>query len=523
MVYIGEITKYFDEERIQMTAALNIKTDLAIVGGGGAGMAAALAAAEKGCRDITVLEKTGSTAGSTAMAHDIFGAESPAQRRAGVDARRDSLFKTAMEWAHWTNVNPRLVRAFIDRSGDTIGWLEGKGLEFAVAQFYHGQVPWVRHYIVNGQGGQLMKVLRRESEKLGVKILTHTRGKRIIRGRNGEVTGVVAEGRDGEVNVAAKSVVITTGGYGNNREMLKKYCPYYHENMSYDGPAGNTGDGITMAEEAGVALAGLGAMNLHGPFLTRHESPGVAVDARGADGQPYKVRIQEIGWEPYTIWVNKNGRRFVDEGYAQAFFAFGNVVALQPEGIGIFLFDSQILRMEEELGLFRTGIFGVHTLHGFVPPGVPLPGLEREIKKLEGKEENLKISSSWDDIAAWIGADPNVLKATVDEYNADCDRGHDSLFVKDRKYLRPLRVPPYYAVRGHVAICDAYGGIKINEGMQALDKNDSPIPGLYAAGSTTGCWESESYCYHLTGHLVGFAINSGRIAGENAAVYVSGK
>ncbi len=289
--------------------AQNLKTDLAIVGGGGAGMAAALAAAEKGCRDIIVLEKTGSTAGSTAMAHDIFGAESPAQRRAGVDAGRDSLFRTAMDWAHWTNINPRLVRAFIDRSGDTIGWLEGKGIEFAVAQFYHGQVPWVRHYIVNGQGAQLMKVLRRESEKLGVKILTHTRGRRILRGKSGEVTGVAAEGRDGEVNVAAKSVIITTGGYGNNPDMLKKYCAYYHENMSYDGPAGNTGDGITMASEAGVALAGLGALNLHGPFLTRRESPGVAVDARGADGQPFKVRVQEIGWEPFTIWVNKNGRR----------------------------------------------------------------------------------------------------------------------------------------------------------------------------------------------------------------------
>jgi len=501
----------------------NLKTNLAIVGGGGAGMAAALAAAEKGCRDITVLEKTGSTAGSTAMAHDIFGAESPSQRRAGVDARRDALFKTAMEWAHWTNINPRLVRAFIDRSGDTIGWLEEKGLEFAVAQFYYGQVPWVRHYIINGQGAQLMKALRRESEKLGVKVLTHTRGRRILRGRNGEMTGIAAEGRDGEVNVTAKSVIITTGGYGNNKEMLKKYCPYYHENMSYDGPAGNTGDGITMAIEADVALAGLGAMNLHGPFLTRKESPGVAVDARGADGKPYKVRAQEVGWEPFAIWVNKDGRRFVDEGYATAFFAFGNVVALQPEGIGVCLYDSQTLRMVEEQGLFRTGIFGVHTLHGFVPPGVPLPGLEREIQKLDGKDANLKISSSWDDIAAWIGADPNALKATVEEYNTDCDRGHDSLFVKDPKYLLPLRVPPFYAVRGHVSICDAYGGIKINENMQALDKTDRPIPGLYAAGSATGCWESESYCYHLTGHLVGFAINSGRIAGENAARYVSGK
>jgi fumarate reductase flavoprotein subunit len=82
--------------------------------------------------------------------------------------------------------------------------------------------------------------------------------------------------------------------------------------------------------------------------------------------------------------------------------------------------------------------------------------------------------------------------------------------------LRPLRTPPYYAIKGDASICEALGGIKINENMEALDGEDRAIPGLYAAGATTGCWESESYCYPLTGHLVGFALNSGRIAGESA-------
>jgi fumarate reductase flavoprotein subunit len=84
-----------------------------------------------------------------------------------------------------------------------------------------------------------------------------------------------------------------------------------------------------------------------------------------------------------------------------------------------------------------------------------------------------------------------------------------------------LRTPPYYAIKGHLGLCGAYGGIKINENMEALDTEDTPIPGLFAAGSTTGCWESASYCYHLTGRLVGFALNSGRIAGENAVKYLS--
>ena len=81
-------------------ATKKLKADLVVIGGGGAGLASALAAAENGCKNIIVLEKTGSAAGSTAMAHDIFGAESPVQKRAGVDARKDDLFKIAMEWTH---------------------------------------------------------------------------------------------------------------------------------------------------------------------------------------------------------------------------------------------------------------------------------------------------------------------------------------------------------------------------------------------------------------------------------------
>jgi fumarate reductase flavoprotein subunit len=154
-----------------------------------------------------------------------------------------------------------------------------------------------------------------------------------------------------------------------------------------------------------------------------------------------------------------------------------------------------------------------------VSAATPLPGLEREVQKQADKGE-LKISNSWDEIAGWIGADPAVLKHSIDEYNAACDDRKDDIFAKDRRYLMPLRIPPYYAIRGHIGLCDAYGGIRINEKMEALTTGDKPIPGLYAAGSTTGCWESEAYCYRLTGHLLGFALNSGRIAGETAVKYL---
>jgi fumarate reductase flavoprotein subunit len=499
--------------------AKNLKAELVVIGGGGAGLAAAIAAAENGCKSIIVLEKAGSAAGSTAMAHDIFGAESPVQKRQGIEAFKDDLFKTAMEWAHWTKINPRIVRAFINKSGDTIDWLEKKGLSFEMIQYYPNQTPLVRHS-VKGHGNALMKTLRDNCQELGVKILTRTPAKKILRDGKGRISGVAAESRQGEISIAAGSVIVATGGYGNNKEMLKKYCANYHDTMTYDGPPSNTGDGIIMATEIGAATAGLGTVNIHGPFLKpKSDSFAMKMDAAGSDGSPIKITLWFLAWEPEMLWVNKNGRRFIDEGYQLAFFAFGNAVALQPDGITYTLFDNTTLKKIEKEGLIRPGA-AAHANWLPVSAATPLPGLEREVHKQADKGD-LKISNSWNEIAAWMGADPAVLKSTIDEYNAACDDKHDLLFAKDRRHLLPLRTPPYYAVKAHLGLCDAYGGIKINENMEALDAEDKPIPGLFAAGATTGCWESESYCYRLTGHLVGFALNSGRIAGENAVKYLS--
>ena len=105
----------------------NLKTELVVIGGGGAGLAAAVAAAEKGASKVIVLEKRDAPGGNTAMAMGPFAAESPAQKRTAIEFQPGCIFKIAMNWAHW-KTNPRIVRAFIDKSGDTIRWLEDKGI-----------------------------------------------------------------------------------------------------------------------------------------------------------------------------------------------------------------------------------------------------------------------------------------------------------------------------------------------------------------------------------------------------------
>ena len=132
------------------------------------------------------------------------------------------------------------------------------------------------------------------------------------------------------------------------------------------------------------------------------------------------------------------------------------------------------------------------------------------------------VADSWDEIAHFITADPDTLKDTIEEYNSFCHRGHDSMFVKDRRFLKPLEKAPYYALSCSIALLGTHGGIKINEHMEAIDLKDEPVPGLYAAGIETGTTDWDTYNINLPGHSFGFAINSGRIAGEEAAKYVAG-
>ena len=501
----------------QPPGAGGLKADVVIVGAGGAGLAAAIAAREAGCASVMLLEKAGAPGGSTAMAHDIFGIESPVQKRAWFDTSKDEIFKTHMDWTHWT-VDPKIVRAFIDRSADTIGWLEKMGVGFELLPMYPNQAPLIRHAI-KGRGRELCRVLRKSAEDLGVTLMNRTRVTGLLRDGDGRVAGVVAETKAGPVTIVAEAVIVATGGYGNNPDMLKKYYPYYCETMTYDGPPANTGDGIRLALEAGAATAGLGAMNLHGPSSApRSQADLLNIDDTvDAHGNPLRLTLMPLCLEPDTLWVNKRGMRYIDEGYILQFFAYGHAVARQPDGISYTLLDSALVRSKENAGIYN------QMAPGWFPPdtyitSIPLPGLERELLK---PHELVKAADSWDEIAAWIGADPAALKATVDEYNAGCDQGHDPVFAKERKYLQALRVPPFYAIKGHVHICDTVGGIRINANMQVLDSGDDPISGLFAAGVATGGWEAETYDYKLTGHLVGFALNSGRIAGENAGEYAA--
>ena len=217
--------------------------------------------------------------------------------------------------------------------------------------------------------------------------------------------------------------------------------------------------------------------------------------------------------EPYTIWVNKGGKRFADESVGFYHFMSSNAVARQPDSTSYTIFDHKMVKMMTKRGLF----LGMGVPNG--SQGNPLPGLEKAFKSKATKGA-LKVSDSWEGIADWIGVDPMDLRMTIDEYNINCNKGHDPVFAKDPQFLLSIQTPPYYAIKCHTSLLNTVGGIKVNEKMQVLNKKDSPIKGLYAAGVDVGGWQTETYCGILSGAAFGFAINSGRIAGERAFEFI---
>jgi fumarate reductase flavoprotein subunit len=478
------------------TKGKTLGIDVVVIGGGGSGLAAAVAAAEKGA-SVIVLEKRRVPGGNSAMAGGLLAAETQLQKQNMVDVRCDELFKLAMDYAHW-RINPRIVRAFFDKSADTIRWLEAKGVDFAsLSTMYPNQRLRTLH-LPRGHGAEIIRALTGECETLGIKLLCQSAARKILPGKKGWVVEVKAARGEKGLAIKAGSVIIASGGYGGSKELLKRYYPTYHEDM-YTVGLPHTGDGLLMSMAAGAATEGLGILQLSGPGF------------RGAS------LVGVVAQEPVTLWINKYGERFADESIAFDISLRGNVVDRQPDKISYTLFDEAIKN-----DLIAGGLVQIPHGCGDLQPGTRLSGLDAALK-LEAGKGRVKIADNLDEIAAWMGADPGVLKATVEEYNASCHGRHDKLFVKDPKYLQALETPPYYAVRCYSCFTDTMGGIKVNECMEVLDHRDKPISGLYAAGVCVGGWESETYCYLLSGSTLGFAYNSGRIAGENAAEWVGAR
>jgi fumarate reductase flavoprotein subunit len=478
---------------------MSIETDVVVIGAGASGLAAALTAAEGGAR-VILFEKQRSMGGSSNFFEGVFAVESDMQRHNYITYSRNQAFKNLMEYSHW-RANARLVRAFVNESAETIAWLQKQGVEFIEAGINMPDAPRTYH-VVKGTGEAVVKTLATRAKEKGVDIRTATPVKKILR-EDDRITGVIAETEAGEeIRVAAKAVMVASGGYANNKEWIKKYTGYDLDvNLIPLGNVDKVGDGIRMTWEVGAAEEGTDVLEL---FRVGPMGPEF----------PMKGPLQVVAAQP-DLWVDSHGERFCDEGIAFYDTSVGNVNARYKEGYTFSIFDESIKQHLLEHGIDRN--FAWENL-----PGTRPVDFDRELNAaLERGTTELFVADSVAELAEKMEIDPAVLNATVDEYNSFCEKGRDDLFAKDQKYLRPLKGPKYYAIRARTIFLGTLGGIKINHNIEVVDKKDRAIPGLYAGGYDAGGMWGDSYPINIaSGASSAFALNSGRIAGKNILKYI---
>jgi fumarate reductase flavoprotein subunit len=469
-------------------------TDVVVVGSGAAGLAAALTAAEVGAK-VVVFEKERSPGGTSNFFEGTFAVESDMQRERYIMYSRDEAFKAIMEYSHWI-ANPRLVRAIVNESGTTIGWLQQQGIVFTDATINMPDSPRTYH-VVKGKGEAVVKTLMTRAKEKGVDIRLATPVKRIIK-QGDRIMGVIAEADGEQIQVNARAVIIASGGYANNKEWIKKYTGYeLGVNLVPVGNVDKTGDGIRMAWEIGAGEEGKSLLELYrvGP-----------VGPEFAMGSQIECATVQPG-----LGINPRGERFCDESIAFYDSSVGNANARFKEGYSWSVFDEGEIKRMLERGIDKGPSMAS-------PPGSKPADIYREMKAaLERGTTEVVEADSIEALAAKTGVNPSILQKTIDEYNDACEKKYDWLFAKDPKYLRPIKGPKYYAVKARTVFLGTMGGIKINEKCEVLDKNESVIPGLYAAGFDAGGMYGDSYPIKCSSGLASaFALNSGRIAGKNA-------
>jgi fumarate reductase flavoprotein subunit len=212
------------------------------------------------------------------------------------------------------------------------------------------------------------------------------------------------------------------------------------------------------------------------------------------------------------LMVNLLGERLLNEEIMPNTTFTGNAISRQKNRTAFLIFDEKIKKQMETLGYdFLSVVF----------PFTKVDNLDTLTKEAFDKGyKDVFVADSLDELADKTGIDPDGLKKTVEQYNEFCTKGHDDIFNKSYRFLRPIQTPKFYAARFLPSAYGSLGGIKINHKTEVLNKDWKKIPGLYAVGTDACTIYGDSYVFILPGNTMGFAINTGRIARENAPEYI---
>ena len=450
-----------------------LQAQLLVIGGGLAGFAAALSAAEAGV-NVLLLEKTAATGGSSAMSGGCLAfAGTDLQCERGIEDSAELLFRDLVEVGKG-ECDEAIVRAYTDNQLATYEWLKAHGVSFQpVIEAASGQsVPRVH----NVDPADMVRQLQQAALNTGkVEVLHNTRARRLLRDAAGRVVGVSAEqtGQALEVH-AERGVILACGGFVHDRQMIHRFAPLY-DHAVFIGGEGNEGDGLRMAWAVGADVRDMvhikGTYGKH-PMDENNHHACLAV---------YKGAIA----------VNQEGRRYVDESLS--YKLLGDACMQQSYGVTYQILDREIMRSGDNR--------------------VRILDFERRL------EEGLFVEAdSLEQLAKLLELPEAQFLAEVAAYNQAVSQGETPAFgrrhlVHLHGQLRTISQPPFYAYPSTAAVFGTYCGVKIDAQMRVYDVFGEPIDGLLAAGEMVGGLHGAAY---MTGSALGKAAIFGRLAAASA-------
>ena len=478
-----------------------MQADIIVVAAGPAGLAAAITARENE-KDVLVFEKTNTSGGAANMGMGLLGIDTKIQRSNFNDISVDFALNKHMEYTHY-RVDAQLVSEYFHLSADTIDWLMDMGVNFAGAFRYSRDSEATWHIVQppNGAIGPrcasaMMKIMTDRAVELGAKILYETPVTDLIK-ENDEVCGVIARTKDGEeIEARAKAVLVCTGGFGSNAEMVKEELGYtLNEDIITFMVPGVVGDGLKMMWKAGAQKFGTGLEMI---YMIKDQINYMALDAM---------------FRQSDLMVNLNGERFMNEADMGNSTFTGNAISMQPGRVAYSILDSGIARKYMKNGFSHISLVEPEALNVVFEDAVE--------DALDDGYEDFFVADTIKELAEKLGIPADKLADTIETYNDYCDRGVDEQFAKPAHDLHPITGKgQYMAIRFYVGAYGTVGGVRINKLCEVLDEQCKPIPGLYSAGTDANTIYADSYNFKLPGNTMGFAINTGRMAANAMADYI---
>ena len=493
-----------------------VDADVVVVGAGGAGMTAAITAAAEG-KSVVILESQPMVGGNSVRAtggmnagKTVYQDENEFGESAGVEKTLKTaaekyadnetitaLAKTVSEqWAAYQanptgyfdsvelmeldtmiggkGINdPELVETLCANSADAIDWLDEHGITLHNVSSFGGASVKRIHRPVNAEGktvsvgSYMIPLLQENCEKAGVKMMLDTTATEILTDANGAAVGVKATGASGEtVTVNAKAVVLASGGFGANLDMVVKYKPELKGFMTTNAP-GIQGQGIEMAQAIGAATVDMDQIQIH-PTVEANTAALITEGLRG-DG---------------AILINEEGQRFIDEVGTRDVVSAAEIA--QTGSYSWLVVDQAMVDASS-------------VIQGYIKKGYTVTG------------------ETYEELGKAMGVDAAAFAETMDKWNGYVEAKNDPDFGRT-SFANPLNTAPYYAVKVTAGVHHTMGGLKINANTEVLNEKGEVIPGLFAAGEVTGGVHGAN---RLGGNAVADFTVFGRIAGAAASDYAA--